>query len=366
MKLKLVSFALLVVLLATVAIGCSKSTSTTSTTSTKTTAPSTTATTVTTTSTKTFAKRDWKYQSFTTVDNFAGFVGQAWVDEVKQKTGGQFNITFYPTASLGFSVTTILKALGDGTLEAAELWGPFQSPEVPSLDIMEIPGIVPYDITIRKQVAEAMRPYFEAALKKKNVKLLAIVQAEPRSIYTRIPVKTLADLKGIKLRTTGPVENEVFSALGAIPVTMDWSEVSSAMQQKVLDGFGSTNSATFAQKYYADAKYCFELPWDGATLLMSVNQAKFDSLPADEQKILLDSAKNAEAKGWDRVASDYLTYKQKLIGLGMTYNPAPADAIAAVQQKGLSMRVTYVANAEKAGYPAGEMMKKIDDIVSKK
>ncbi|MCF8091904.1 MAG: TRAP transporter substrate-binding protein [Desulfotignum sp.] len=104
------------------------------------------------------------------------------------------------------------------------------------------------------------------------------------------PIKSLADMKGLKIRTMeAPVHVSAFKAMGASPTPMPFGELYTAMQTGVVDGEENPPSLFYAMKFYEVQKY-FSLTRHvylaGLTL---INKPFFDSLPADVQDIIKTS-----------------------------------------------------------------------------
>lgn len=104
-------------------------------------------------------------------------------------------------------------------------------------------------------------------------------------------VKVPADIKGMKLRTTGsPVEIALMRAYGANPSPVPYSQLYSAVQQGVVDGNAVTPIAPLAAlKVFEIAKYYVALGFRINLLPIYINQKKFDSMSASQQKALMDA-----------------------------------------------------------------------------
>jgi len=172
------------------------------------------------------AQTVWKLQSLVNPGHMAADAELWLAQEVEKRTGGKLKITVYTGAALGFAGPRILTVVKDGLLEASEMWGAHVAGDLRIAEVIELPGLIPYDIPLRKKAVEALRPYWEKAMGERfNIIPIAVAQVEPRNIYARKPIKTLADLKGMKIRAQGPVETDFTRAIGATPVTTDWPEV---------------------------------------------------------------------------------------------------------------------------------------------
>lgn len=267
----------------------------------------------------------WKLQSLLN-PGYMGTDAEVWfAQEVEKRTGGKLKITVYPGAALGFAGPRMLTAVGQGLLEASQMWGAHVSGDLRLAEIIELPGLIPYDIPLRKKIVQMVLPHQEKAMAGFGVLPFASGQVEPRNIYSRKPLRSVADLKGLKLRAQGIVETEFTRAIGATPVTLSWEEVYPAMQQGVIDAYWVTHSATFNAKLFEVAKYCYEVGLGGANWFVVVNKAALDRLPPDVKKAVLDLRGPVSEKLWDRVDPDIREFKKRLQDTGMSFTQASPE-----------------------------------------
>ncbi|MBI1737217.1 MAG: TRAP transporter substrate-binding protein DctP [Candidatus Rokubacteria bacterium] len=307
-------------------------------------------------------QHQWKLQSLLNPGHMATDAEMWFAQEVEKRTNGQVKVTVYTGASLGFGGARIMQVVKDGLLDAAEMWGAHTAGELRINEVIELPGLIPYDLPLRKKIVDSLMPYWEREQGKRNIIPLAVAQVEPRNIYTRTPVKTLADLKGRKIRAQGVVETDFTRAIGATPVTLSWEEVYPALQQGVIDGYWVTHSATFNAKLHEVAKFAWNVGLGGATWFIIANKRTVEALPPDLQKIVRDTGKEAAGKVWDRVDADIKSFREKLEKAGMEFgNPSPADTNAMLEKA----RGVWNEWQEKGGPIAKEMVSKIQTHVKK-
>jgi TRAP-type C4-dicarboxylate transport system substrate-binding protein len=270
----------------------------------------------------------WKFQSLLNPGHMTPDA-EIWMSkEIEKRTDGKFKIEVFTGAALGFAGPRNLITVGQGVLDSAEIWAPHVSGDFRMLEIAVLHELIPFDVPLRKEIINEIFPTQEKLLRERfNVKGFWQVQVEPRNIYTKKPVKRLSDLKGMKIRSEGILENEFTKAIGATPLTLAWGDIYTSLQQGVIDGYWVTHSGTFNAKFYEHAKYCLELNTGGSTTLFIANLDKFNKLPPDFQKILIEVSQQAANMMWDRVVPDVESFKKQLQGVGMTfYAPHPDDA----------------------------------------
>ncbi len=209
-------------------------------------------------------------------------------ERVLKATDGRVEIRVFPNSQLG-SDTDMLSQLRSGAIEFFTLSGLILSTLVPPASINGVGfAFKSYD-----QVWSAM-----------DGKLGAFVRAEigKRGIYafehmfdngfrqttsSTKPIMTPADFKGFKIRVpVSPLWTSMFQALGASPASINFAEVYSALQTKIVDGQENPLSLIESAKLYEVQKYCSMTNhmWDGFWLLG--NRRAFDKLPADAQAVV--------------------------------------------------------------------------------
>ena len=101
-------------------------------------------------------------------------------------------------------------------------------------------------------------------------------------------------MKGLKIRTTpNPTHIKAFQLLGATPVPMSFTELFSALEIGAIDGQENPAALILNARFYEVQKYLSLTRHAFTTAPLVMNKAKFDALPADLQKALLSSAKEA-------------------------------------------------------------------------
>ncbi|MDP2625825.1 MAG: TRAP transporter substrate-binding protein DctP [Candidatus Rokubacteria bacterium] len=302
----------------------------------------------------------WKFQTLLNPGHMGPDADIWFAQEVEKRTSGRMKVTVYTGAALGFGGARIMQVVKDGLLEAAEMWGAHTAGELRINEVIELPGLIPYDLALRKKIVEALMPYWEREQGQRNIVPLAVAQVEPRNIYTRKRIGSLEDLKGMKIRAQGVVETDFTRAIGASPVTLSWEEVYPALQQGVIDGYWVTHSATFNAKLHEVAKYAWDVGLGGAAWSIIANKRTLESLPADVQKVVRQTGREAAGRVWDRVDVDIKSFRKKLEQAGMEFTQASPGDMKIMLDKA---RGVWDQWQDKGGPVAKEMVGKIQAIV---
>jgi TRAP-type transport system periplasmic protein len=119
----------------------------------------------------------------------------------------------------------------------------------------------------------------EEHAKRLNVRYIGRVQTSPFYLWTKKELKTLADLRGLKMRT-GSLYDKFMQQLGMVPVTINAPEVYTALQSGVVDGFGWPVTGPLTRGWLDSVKNVVDIPFFGASNLVAVmNLDKWNKLP---------------------------------------------------------------------------------------
>ncbi len=211
---------------------------------------------------------------------------------VEAKTDGNVEVRLFPSSQLGKDEDVLEQARAGGNV-AVVVDGGRLAVYTKEFGILGAPYLAQGFDGIRKVVTSDL---FETWVKKLHddagLQVLSFNwwQGE-RNLLTNIPVKTPADLKGIRMRTPGaPVWVETIKAMGATPTPMGWTEVYPALQQHVIDAAEAQDPATYGARLYEVIKYITKTGHINLITGMVTSGGWFDGLPPEYQKVLRDEA----------------------------------------------------------------------------
>jgi TRAP-type transport system periplasmic protein len=213
---------------------------------------------------------------------------------VKERTKGDVEITIYPANQLGNDAAMINGARG-GTIDIVSSGASNYNGIVANTAAMELPFVfrsaqhayAVLDGPIGTGVLNEMAPH--------GLKGLAYWENGWRAFTNnKRPIKTPEDAKGLKIRSTGnPYHIQAFKLLGMNPSPMAIAELYTALETGTFDAQEHPINVTWSSKFYEVQKHLTISNHVYSPLILAMNKAKFDSLPADVQKIVVDSARDA-------------------------------------------------------------------------
>ena len=220
---------------------------------------------------------------------------QWFCDEVKKRTNGEVEITYYPGGTLlnpvkmYVGVTTGIADLGFS--HTAYTRGRF-----PVTEVLDLPQGYPSGY-VAVQVSNDFYQKFKPKEWDK-VHVLYFASSPPLVLHTnKKPVKNMADLSGLKIRATGQMA-EVLKALGAAPVPLQMPDVYESLKRGVIDGVTVDLSPLKAWKFAEVVKYT-TASWPLGTtycFYFIINKRKWDKISPESQKAMTEIAMEAKHK----------------------------------------------------------------------
>lgn len=162
---------------------------------------------------------------------------------------------------------------------------PGKNPMATVVTLPALPASTPMDASRIAWKLYESQPTFSKPFN--DVKVLALFTSDVDNLVTRKPVKTMEDIKGLKIRTIAGPSVDMLKALGAIPVVMPMPDVYMALQKGTLDGVMADWEPIQGFRFYEVAKYVTtNTPFSYSLFTLIMNKAKFNSLPPDAKAAL--------------------------------------------------------------------------------
>jgi tripartite ATP-independent transporter DctP family solute receptor len=223
----------------------------------------------------------------------AGF--EKWAQRVKERTKGGLDVKVFHSAQLGVE-EDILEQVRQGVAVGQNTDSARLGNYVPGIAVMNAPYFMTSIEEVKKLNACPTVQKWNAELAEKfGFKVLSFNWVQGfRHFMTNKPIRTPADLKGMRIRTPpAPIWQESVRALGAVPTALNFGEIYTALQQGAVEGAELVYDNITAGKLYEVLKYVDET---GHFLLINfqvISNKWFNKLPAEYQKILVEECDNA-------------------------------------------------------------------------
>lgn len=289
-----------------------------------------------------------------------GPIKQALAD-ITQATNGKATFKQYYAGSLN-AAGTLWDAILSGAVDLGVDQPSYNKGRFPMTEILELPWGYPSSLAASTIVWNAYQKFKPNELK--DLTMLYVRSYGHPVLISNKPVRTLNDLKGLKIRGTGNM-NDVLTALGAAPVSMPIFEVYDALRKGTVDGAltGPDNFPNY--KFNEVAKYSTDVSFiaNGMITTCLMNTSKLNSLPKDVQKVFKDSIDKTNPNYWkiiEKTMTDGIDYaKQK----GMEMITIPASEQPQWQAIAKTVADKYVADSVAKGNNAQEVAKFVQDAI---
>jgi TRAP-type C4-dicarboxylate transport system substrate-binding protein len=250
--------------------------------------------------------------------NFAKRVGEV--------TKGQVAMTVHSGGALGIKANESLRAVEEGTVPMAE-YAAFQNVgDLPLLGIESLPFLVDDYAQLRVMHSYA-RPAWEAALAKRGQKVLYVVPWPSQNFFTKKPVKTMDDLKGVRMRTYDRNTAEMVQKLGMVPQQMNNPDIVPALASGRLDAVMTSGTTAAAQKYWEFLKHTYNTNHLWASNLMVINLGAWNKLSPENRAAIEKLAKEMEPEFWRVSEGEHAQRMTQLRQNGMTVDPASKELL---------------------------------------
>ena len=196
-----------------------------------------------------------------------------------------------------------------------------------------------------KKLHKASLPVLQEILARKRVRMLYAVPWTPQGLYSKMPVRTVADMKGVKFRAYNAITARLATLMGAIPTKIEAAELTRAFATGVAESMISSSSTGYDRKIWEHVKYWYDTQAWVPKNMVIVNARAWDGLDDAGRKALSDAAAAAEKAGWAEARRLAGWYREQLAGNGMTVGPPGAALATEFRTLGNTMMAEWLKRA---------------------
>ncbi len=287
---------------------------------------------------------------------------EEWSREVEKRTGGRVKITTYPGGSL-----TKAPQCYDGVVNGISDLGmscfAYTVGRFPLLEGLDLPLGYPDGLAASRIATEMVRKYQPQEVA--DVHVLYIHAHGPGILASRKPVRSIEDLRGLKVRATG-LSAKIVEQLGGTPVAMSQPETYEALQKGVVDATFCPVETLKGWKQGEVIKSVTDSSGIGYTTAMFVvmNKKKWDGLPEDIRKIIgqvSDEWVDKHGEAWneaDREGAEFVSQ------LGHETIPLSDDEVARWKAAVAPILDQYIQAAAGKGLPGSGFVKELQQKIA--
>ena len=293
---------------------------------------------------------------------FTKLLGE-WGKDVEKATEGRITVTVFPASTLSPPMQVYDNTV-KGVVDVGANLLAYSPGRLPLSEVLQ----QPLGYRNGYQGSKLANAYYKKFKPKEfdDVQVMFLHGAAPGFIFTKNPVKSTADVKGLRIKANA--ENaDIVRNLGASPVTMPVTETYDALSRGVVDGCLFPLEALQGFKIGEVVKTVIENY--GVSYLTSMyvimNKSKWNAIsPADQKAIekINDEYNEKFGKKWVELDNSAIAFAK---GKGVTFLPVSKEDEAATAQKMKPILDAYVKMAKSKGLPGDEALKFCEDFLKK-
>lgn len=233
---------------------------------------------------------EWKFFTYFPPNDKPAQLNRAFAEDVAKATGGKLKITVLAAGELPYKAADVVKAVATNQVQVGDVAVGFAAGDVPELNVLGLPFLCTSYAQFDKAIP-AVAPVANDVLKKKfNVDTVIHWTMPPQNLWANRPIKSIDDLKGMKVRAWNPEQVEMMKALGGSAVSITSAEVVPSLERKVIDGAITSALSANDWRAYEIIKTGYILNMTMGHQVMMVNGDALAKLPADVRQTFLAKA----------------------------------------------------------------------------
>lgn len=284
-----------------------------------------------------------------------------WCEKIAAESNGRMVCELFPAMQLGGTPAQLIDQVRDGVVDIVFTVPGYTAGRFPITEVFELPFMTNSAEAGAKSVWDFYAKYGQKEWT--GFKPLLFTVHDEGYLHTRDKqVKTMADLKGLKIRASTRTVSKMVTALGATPVQMPLPSVAESVSKGVIDGFLLPWEVFPPLKLHEMVKYHSETDPSrpalyASVLTMVMNPAKYSSL-APDLKAIIDRNSGATlsafaGKAWD---DSQAGNRKPAVDRGNTFYTIPASELDNWVKASANVSEEWVAAMDKAGLPGKQML----------
>ncbi len=287
---------------------------------------------------------------------------ERWAEEVEKRTGGAVKVQTFPGSTL-LGAKNMLRGVQEGQAD------------IGCLSLAYYPGVFPLTTSTNLPVGFSSATVASLTLWElyqkhqpkefENLKVLTMFTSAPSNVMSKVPMKTLADMRGVELRGSGSLLRMI-ELMGAQPVGMPMSQTPEALQKGLVKGLVSSLEVLMDFNFAEICRYetIANLPVYPFAVVM--NKDKWNALP-DQAKKVLENLGREQALWTGQYMDQHINKALKWARekYGIEIFKLSDGEMAGIREKSKGIISAWKAEAEKAGYDADAVLKDVRALKAK-
>ena len=278
-----------------------------------------------------------------------------WAERVTKESGGRLKFQIYPNGQLVGPPNRQFDAARNGIVDIAWCLHGVTPGRYPMTELANLPFTWPskgVDLALMGKRMTELAPKYLAA-EHKGLHILWMNMANPIVLWSKYPIRTVADYKGKKIRYASITNKELLEAMGANPMLIPPPESQDALAKGIAEGATFPYEAGFAYKLASVVPYAIEPPLASATFATVMNPASYKRLPPDLRAILDKESGVKAAMEFGKAWQDFEVFARGFfIKKGLKIITMKPEEVAKMKELSKPIIKNAIAKLEKQGKPA--------------
>ncbi|SER82535.1 TRAP transporter substrate-binding protein DctP [Psychrobacillus sp. OK032] len=284
-----------------------------------------------------------------------------WIDRIEELGEGKIKVEYYPAEQLG-KINSQFDNLKNKVSDIAYIQPERIEGVLPLTNVGANLGIVKDAVSGSRAFSKLVHEdLYESEFKAHGVRpLWAAVSSSNQIVNSKHPVKTIEDFKGLKVRTSNGMQEQLMSEWGATPITMSGGELYSSWERGIVDGslFAFLNWSAYQLETIVEYSTVNAAVGRGI-IMFGVNEEVWDSWPKDVQ----EAVRQASEEIAERFPKDIAEYEEKQImqykeETNIEFYEIPEDELQRWNEKFQSYNNNWAENLDRKGLPGTEILEK--------
>lgn len=284
-----------------------------------------------------------------------------WMDKVEKESGGRIKFEGYPAMQLGGTPVQLYDQAKDGVVDVVWTLPGNTAGRFPRIEVFELPFIM----SNAEATSKAFWEYVQTVAPDefKDTQVLALQVHGPGVIHTvDKPVKSIADMRGLKLRAPTRQVTKLMGVLGATPVGMPLPQIPDALSKGTITGCVIPWEVVPSVKVNELTKFHAEFDPAGGSLytttfVMAMNKAKYNSLAPDLKKVIDNNSGMATSAWLGKVQQgNDVPGRKTASDRGNTIYTVSAAEAQEFRRKSRTVEVEWVEDMNKKGFDGKKLL----------
>lgn len=293
-----------------------------------------------------------------------------WMEKVEKESGGRIKFEGYPAMQLGGTPVQLYDQVKDGVVDVVWTLPGNTAGRFPRIEAFELP----FMMSNAEATSKALWEYLQtlAADEFKDTQVLALQCHGPGVIHTiDKPVKSINDMRGLKLRAPTRQVTKLLGVLGATPVGMPLPQIPDALSKGTINGCVIPWEVVPSVKVNELTKFHAEFEPAGGSLytttfVMAMNKAKYNALAPDLKKVIDNNSGMATSASLGKIQQgNDVPGRKSASDRGNTIYTVSANEAQEFRRKARTVEVEWVEDMNKKGFDGKKLLDGARSLIEK-